>query len=318
LRYLICVASGDEARFIEARMEVDRAMGESLAAVLLIFGYAASAKLHRLVVLPLLEELTGEQRSRLPGAMAKAMAVAKDIGFTTKFQLPISYFDETEVQFPHNAAKLEVEEIRSLGELGISTQHFPLAWAASAAGLERGGASEAYFLLLRARALPEGFGERHKALTAAAAELGRFHRDMEVVDRAVEAGRNPFDDNPLKLTVEQAREVLRKEKASPAFPSRRSPGPDYSDLLDDEPCMCPACRRERAGLSPDGEDDRYIDEAEMDRSFFEAAPKDIPREILPALLEVAKEAYATGQDPTDVLARILGDLGGKKKKGKRR
>jgi len=266
----------------------------------------------------LLEELTGEQRSRLPGAMAKAIAVAKDIGFTNKFQLPITYFDETEAQFPRAAASLDIEEIRSLGELGISTDHLPLAWAASAAGLKHDGPSEAYFLLLRARALPKSLSDRYDVLMAAAAELGRFHRDMEVVDRAVEAGRNPFDDNPLKLTVEQAREVLRKEKASPAFPSPRIPGPDYSDLLDDEPCMCPACRRGRAGLSPDGEDDRYIDEAEMDRSFFEAAPKNIPREILPALLEVAKEAYATGQDPTDVLARILGDLGGKKKKGKRR
>jgi hypothetical protein len=318
LRYLICVASGDKARLFEARMEVDRAMGDSLAAVLLIFGYATSAKQQNLVVLPLVDELTDEQRSRLPGATAQAMAVVKDIGFTNKFQLPISYIDETEVQFPSAAASLDIEEIRSLGELGISTAHPVLAWSATAAGLERGGASEAYFLLLRARALPEGFGERHEALTAAAAELGRFHRDMEVVDRAVEATRNPFDGDPLSLTIQQAREVLQKEKASAAFPSRRNPGPDYSYLFDDEPCMCPACRRERAGVSPDGEDDEYIDEEEMARSFFESAPKEIPREILPALLEVAKEAYATGQDPTDMLARILGGAGGKKKKGKRR
>jgi hypothetical protein len=71
-------------------------------------------------------------------------------------------------------------------------------------------------------------------------------------------------------------------------------------------------------MSPDGEDDQYIDEDEMARSFFESAPKEIPREILPALLEVAKEAYSTGQDPTELLSRILGGAGGKKKQGKRR
>jgi hypothetical protein len=142
---------------------------------------------------------------------------------------------------------------------------------------------------------------------------------MEVVDRAVEAGRNPYDDNPLKLTLEQAREVLQKEKESPAFPSPRSPGPDYSYLLyDEEPCMCPACRGKRAGASSDEEYDRPIDEEEMERSFYAAAPSHIPKEILPALFEVAKTAYATGEDPTDVLSRILGDMGGgKRKKGKR-
>jgi hypothetical protein len=317
LRYLICVASGDRARAAEVLLEVEHALGDSVAAMLVVLGCAIAAKMDRAVALPAVGILTEEQRSGLPASMAKAIATAKEAGIASRFHVPVGYLDETEAQFSSAAASLDLEEVRALGELGISTEHFPLAWAASAAGLERGGPSEAFFLLLRAQALPHGLGDRHDVLMAAAAELGRFHRDMEVVDRAVEAGRNPFDDNPLKLTVEQAREVLQKEKESPAFPSHRSPGPDYSYLLyDDEPCMCPACRGKR-GLSPDEEDDRYIDEDEMDRSFYEAAPSDIPREILPALLEVAKEAFATGQDPTDVLARILGGMGGKKKKGKR-
>jgi tetratricopeptide (TPR) repeat protein len=322
LRYLICLASGDRTRGAEALLEVERVLGDSLGAMLLIFGCAVPAKQDRLVALPPIRILSEQQRFRLPASMAKVLAAVKEIGLASKFELPITYLNETEVQFSGAAASLDIEQIRSLGDVGVSTQHLPLAWAASAAGLKHGGPSEAYFLLMRARALPEGLSDRYDVLMAAAAELGRFHRDMEVVDRAVEAGRNPYDDNPLKLTLDQAREVLRKEKESPAFPSPRNPGPDYSYLLyDDEPCMCPACRGKRAGASPDGEDEPYIDE-EMERSFYAAAPGGIPPEILPALLEVAKEAYRTGSDPEELMEQILAGMGGKtpggkKKKGKR-
>jgi hypothetical protein len=212
-----------------------------------------------------------------------------------------------------------------LGEWGIVSKHPGLAWAASAEGLERGGRTEAYFLLLRTRALPEDLDDRYEALTAAAAELGRSHRDMEVVSQAVEAGRDFLDEDPLSLTADQAREVLRKEKASPAFPTRSSPGPDYSDLFPDDLCMCPACRGKR-GESPDPDlDDIFdldadeLDEDEMKRSFFEKAPEEIPREILPALFEVAKEAFFSGQDAEELLSRILLEgPSGKKKNARRR
>ena len=318
LRYLTCLSSGDRARAVEVLPEVERAIGENMAAMLLIMGCAVSTKLDRMVALPAVEILTEQQRSRIPASLAKVVAAVKEIGISTMFHVPVGYLQVTEVEFPGAAASLEPEEIRALGELGISTGHPRLAWAVSATGLQRGGPSEAYFLLLRARALPEDLEDRHEVLMAAAAELGRFHRDMEVVDRAVEAGRNPYADNPLKLTLEQAREVLRTEKESPAFPSPRNPGPDYSYLLyDEEPCMCPACRGKRAGA----EGEPYIDE-EMERSFYAAAPGGIPPEILPALLEVAKEAYRTGSDPEELMERIFAGMGGKnpgakKKKGKR-
>jgi hypothetical protein len=312
-------------------------LGNGLAALMFIFGCAASAKRKDLVFLPLPDTLPEQQRSHLPASMARAIALAADIGLTRNFRLPIEYFDETEAQFPRISGSLNVEQIRLLGELGIVSEHPGLAWAASAAGLDRGGRTEAFFLLLRARALPEGLDDRYQALTAAAAELGRTHRDMEVVGRAVEAGRDFFDAAPLSLTADQARDVLRKEKASPAFPSRLSPGPDYSDLFRDDFCMCPACRGKR-GQSPDPDlDDIFnraldeLDEDEMKRSFFEKAPKDIPPEILPALFEVAKESFFSGEDPMEVLSQILledaparkdppgrkNPLGRKKKKGRR-
>jgi tetratricopeptide (TPR) repeat protein len=320
LRVLICLASGDKPGSSQALLEVERVLGDGLAALLLIFGCATSAKRKDLVMLPSPDTLPERQRSHLPASMARLIALAADVGLTRNFQLPIEYFDETESQFPRSSGSLNVEQIRLLGELGIAGKHPGLAWAASAAGLDRGGPTEAYFLLLRARALPVGQDDRYAALTAAAAELGRSHRDMEVVDRAVEASRDSSQDDPLSLTADQAREVLRKEKASPAFPSSSSLGPDYSDLFPDDLCMCPACRGKRGESSdPDLDDIFNLDEDELKRTFFEAAPKDIPREILPALFEVAKGAFLSGEDPAKVLSQILlEDAPGRKKKNGRR
>lgn len=303
-------------------LEIFRAFGEALAVELLLLGCAAVAKMHGRLIPPPPDKFTQQQRAGFPASIARAVALIRDIGLASKFQLPAEYFEETEAQFPGAAGSLNVEQIRELGELGIATKHFGLAWEASAAGLDRGGAAEAYFLLLRARALPDGYADRYDALTAAAAELSRFHRDMEVIDRAVEAGRDPFDDTPFTLTLDQARDVLAKEKASPAFPSRNNPGPDYSSLFGEALCMCPGCRSERGEFSDpysfeeDGEP--IPDLEEMERSFYAAAPKDVPREMLPALFEVAKQAFFTGQEPEDLLSEIFASTGGRKKKGKRR
>jgi hypothetical protein len=326
LQVLICLASGDQQGAGRALLEVERALGDDLAALILLCGCAASAKRTDLVRLPLPARLPEHQKSHLPALMARAIALAADVGLSRNFQLPLEYFDATEAQFPRIAGSLNVEQIRVLGELGITTHHPVLAWAASAAGLDRGGPTEAYFLLLRARALPDGLGDRYAVLTAAAAELGRSYRDLEVVSQAVEAGRDLFGENPLSLTGDQARDVLRKEKMKPAFPSRRAPGPDYSDLFPGDLCMCPACRAKRGQPSGRELDDPFegldeeLDEDAMKRFFFERAPRDIPREILPALFEVAKEAFVRGGDPTEILSQILLEdaPSRKKKKGRRR
>ena len=326
LQVLICLASGDQSGASEALLEAERALGDRLTAFIFVVGCAASAKRRDLFSLPSPDMLPEPQRSGLPASMARAIALAADVGLSRNFQLPLAYFDETKAQFPRIAGSLNVEQIRVLGELGITTHHPVLAWAASAAGLDRGGPTEAYFLLLRARALRDSRGDRFEALTAAAAELGRSHRDLEVVSQAVEAGRDLAGEDPLSLTLDQARGVLRKERASPAFPSRSAPGPDYSDLFPDRLCMCPACRANRGqyfDTDPDGPFgglDRELDEDEMKRAFLEGAPQDIPGEILPALFDVAKQAFSRGQDPTEILAQILlqNPSGRKKKKGGRK
>src|SRR5206468_1414744 len=92
-------------------------------------------------------------------------------------------------------------------------------------------AGPARFLLLRARSLPAWQRDRRAVCAAAAAELARSERDTEVVDRAVEMARGVFGPEPLRLTPDQAGEVLRKETAASRFPKGNSRGPDYSNLM---------------------------------------------------------------------------------------
>jgi len=322
LRHLVFVGTGHESVAEEGRLEAETLLEGSLAAGLLISGIAAVSKRFELVKLSPAEALTHQQRTLIPKSMARVMAIADDLDIA-KFQLPSSYIAETEEQFPGARDSLDVQQIALLGELGVACERPKLAWAASGAGLERGGPTEARFLLLRAQALPPGHGPRYVALAAAAAELGRFHRDMDVVDQALRIARHPFQDRPISLTIDQAREVVRRELASPAFPDTRNPGPSYSDLFPQLLCQCPGCRRNRGetvGLfDEEDEDDFDMSDEEMEDILDEGIPEGMPPELARAFLDIMKESAITGQRPEEIMARILGggpggrpDGGGKK------
>ena len=325
LRHLIAVGSGDKEGAAAALNEVETVLGGSLAAGFLVFGIASISKRLDSAHLPRVEALSRQERTAIPRSLARVMMLTKDLGMT-KIGLPDSYFAETEAQFPGVSDTLDVQQIRMLGELGMATEHPKLAWAASGAGLQRsapGEAGEAHFLLLRARAIPSGYGPRYLALAAAAAEFGRFHREMDVVNQAVRIVRNPLGGESISLTLDQAREVVRKELASPGFPSPSSPGPDYTDLLPEELCQCPNCRRQR-GESPglfDDEgilDDDEFDEAQMRKAFDAKVPEDMPPDIAGMLFEVMKEGFLSGESPDEIMTRILGKRGGKQKKGRKK
>ena len=323
--HLAALVSGDESKAAQTLLEVEGLLENKLAAKLLVFGIASvSSKVANLVQLPWTTGLSQEEKKSIPKSVAKVMAITKDLGIV-KFKLPLAYFDEAETHFSSVSNTLDIGEIRFLGDLGISTDHTKLAWEASGAGLERGGPDEAYFLLLRANAMPEQDGDRHLAVAAAAAELGRFHRQTDIVDRAVRIIRNPYGGESISITLEQAREVIRKELASPLFPSRFSAEPDYSELLPDQLCVCPNCRRKRGEaydpLDDDLDDDPFddeLDEAQMKKMFDQKVSPDIPPELAGDLFKIMKDSFLSGESPDKILDRYLGGGGNKKKSRKKR
>jgi hypothetical protein len=328
LRHVIRLVSGKTAEAMETRAEVERLLPGGTAAAMLIFGVAGIAKQLHAFPLPGIKSLSQRERAEIPVNLARVMAIAKDFGIA-KFALPAAFFDEAETQFPGVRTSLNVEQLGLMGELGMATGHSRLAWAASGEGLSRGGPSEAGFLLLRSRALGPQQNERSLAIAAAAAALGRFHRDAGVVDKAVEILRNPYGGDSISFTLEQAREVVRRELDSPAFPSLFRPGPDYRDLMPENTCQCEDCKRRRGeevGLFDDDDEDDFEDggfeeggefsEAEMERVFNERAPKGMAPDVKKILFQIMRESFLAGESPEKGMDRFLG--GGKRKKGRRK
>jgi tetratricopeptide (TPR) repeat protein len=325
LRSLILKESGDTAGAEKAHLEAARLLGGDLAARFVVFAIATVSK--RFAAVPLLpvKVLGKAERAEVPAALAKMVMVCEDLGIE-EYGLPFGYIAEAEIQFPRIAGSLDVEQLRALGNIAVAADHTKLAWAASTEGLKRGGPLEAHFMLLRARAMPARHGQRYVAVAAAAAELGRFHGNSDVVGKAIEIVRNPLGGDSISLTLEQARDVVRKEMGSPAFPRGAGRDPDYSDLMPRrEPCQCPECRAARGeipGPFDDDDDDDFDDfpEAELESIFNEGIPDGVPPELSKALFSVLKEALVTGESPEKIMARIMGGRSGrgKQKKGRRK
>jgi hypothetical protein len=329
LSYVIGHSRNDIAAMTEARAESTRLLGSDIAGGMLASGIAVAAKC-RPIELPKAKELAAEELLGLPVSMAKVVAVAKDLGIV-KFTVPFEYIAEAAKQFPRVGDSLDIGQLRSLAETAVSADLFQFAYAISGEGLKRGGPTEARFLVLRARCLPKQNGNRHAVCAAAAAELARPHRDLETVGEAVDLARGVFGPESLSLTLDQAAEVVRKEIAASAYPAGSSRGPDYSELLPDDLCDCPKCRRAR-GEMPDpffGDDDddeeEELDEEEFNDIFNATMPQDMPPELAQMMSQVMREAFISGMSPDEVLQElkkiersVVGGSRGPGKKGKRK
>jgi len=316
LRYMTDKVRGDDDRAASHRAEVERVLASKAGAALLIFQVAEACKRGDWGRPPSIGTFGKPERVGLPDTVARVMELAKD--FRIPRFIPVDWLTETGAQFARSSQSLTVAQLETLAEVDLCAEKSELAYAVSGAGLERGGPTEATFLLLRARALP--YNERRAVCAAAAAQLARDQRQMDIVDKAVEllAG-SPFD--ALKVTKEQAATVVRKEKAERAFPTVYRPGPDYSDLLEPLACDCPDCRRARGEGSDASED--FDEEKDLDiESLLDSMPlpPGMPPEIGKMMLAEALAGIARGESVDSVMSRLFGSRpgsGAKRKKGRR-
>jgi hypothetical protein len=253
--------------------------------------------------------------------LARVIALAKLARL--KLDIPWNWIVETAKQFKKSHPSLTADELCGLGEAGLFAGHFELAYAVSAAGLGRGGSSEAEFLLLRAKALPDHDFVRRGVCAATAAELARRERNVELIEDAIEFLRDELATDGPSITLEQAAEVLRKEKAEPAFPKGAKRGPDYTAFGPSGLCPCPKCRRARGEFVDAFEDTDFEDDEDddlfEDRGGLELPPG-MPLELARMLYEEAESAIQRGESLDQLFARLMGSgrPPGGKKKGKRK
>jgi hypothetical protein len=323
LRYMASAVSGNRDQAAVHRAEVERRMESSAGASMLIAVAAAGCRRSALEKMGSPQKLSPAERATLPAAVAGVSEIARDIQVSPA--IPWNWVVETAKQFSNKSHLLETGQLHALGETALSVGHFELAYAASTAGLERGTSTEAGFLLLRARSLPERQFVRRAVCAATAAELARQRRDMALVEEAVEFLRNVLATDGPPVTLDQTVEVLQKEKAEPRFPKGKSRGPDYRSMAPAEPCPCPECRRARGeyvdpdeDFDEDDEGDPFIDEDEIDEIIdgFEI-PKEMPPEIARMLLNEMKEAMRRGESPDLFFARLFAGRGPQMKSRKK-
>jgi hypothetical protein len=192
------------------------------------------------------EKALARQTDSLASAIARACALGDDVGVA--FSIPPAWESRILQELSKKPDKLEVRQLLALGEAALRRNRRELAYAASAAGLDKGGDTEGRFVLMRARALPGGDVQRRGDCLAAAAELGRRHRDMDLVDEAVDlqrggSGRPSFFDWVVSMhepdssmSTARLNQVLKREKRSRKFPvSKWAPEYDsFGEAVDEE------------------------------------------------------------------------------------
>jgi hypothetical protein len=304
LRFVIGTLRGDTAGAGAARAEVERLLESRMTAKLLIFGVATAAKQHSLERLEPPGALMPAERAAIPACLARVVALSQDLN-SLGMQVPCTYIDEAAKQLPGIGGSLDASQLRVLADAGLSAQHLDLAYTASAAGLERGGPTEARFLLLRARALPQQQAQRRALCAAAVVQFARRHRDAQLLEEAVELLRGPLQSADLALTPEEAAEVLRKEKAEPKFFARSGRGPDYRAILKEKLCDCPECRRARGEVVEPFEDSG--DDMDLDEIFDEMPiPEDMPADVAKMFFEETRRAVNRGESLDSLLGRLFG------------
>ena len=307
LRYLIALARGNSLQAAASFDEIERILGSKVAAELLIFGSASAAKNAFQPPIRMPRVLSDSQRADIPAAVARCIALVRDLN-AMSLGLPSDHLDEAAVQVSSNGAALSTDQLEYLAQGGVNANHGQLAYAATAAGLERGGPTEAKFLLLRAKGLPDRQFQRRAACTAAALELARKQQDMVLVGEAVQS-LHRFAPPDFSVTPDQAAEVLKKEKAEKEYPKPNISGPDYSELFRKlDRCQCAECRRGR-GEDVEEEFDFEETDAMIDEMINEIKiPKGMPPELAKALLAAAVRADKKGMPIDDIMKGALGNL----------
>ena len=154
LKVVMSGVRGDSEQAAASRRDVERLLGSGAAAALLVLA-VASASRQRAIGQQGIDERPGGERGSLPGAVARVAALATDMHL--KLEIPASWMVEVAKQFPASRQTLDAAQLRTLGDSAVRAGHGVLAYKISTAGLERDGASEAGFLLLRARSVTEQY-----------------------------------------------------------------------------------------------------------------------------------------------------------------
>lgn len=225
---------------------------------------------------------SGISGEKIAEAVARACALAEDLGL--KFVIPSEWHEKILDELRERRLEMGARQLCLLAEAALRAGCRELVFAASGAGLTKGGATEARFLLLRGQALPGWEFSRRDQCFVAAAELARRQRDMDLAEEAVELlrscsiGAARREPDSFSMSSGEVQETLERERKASKFPvlSPERLAPDFRS----------------GGWDEEIEEIEEENEEEDDDSF---EPMGF-RELTKLILELAKR-FARPRDP---------------------
>ena len=321
LRYACAMIEGNLSEHLGLKNDLIGRTGSSACAILILEGVCRICGLPAKASTPSSEEGDPLKGHDLAAAVARGCSLGDDMGL--HFTIPPAYEAKIGEFLVTNGASLDASMIRVIAEAALRNNNTGLAYAASGAGLLKGGADCARFLLLRARSLPYWERDRKNKCIGAAIELGRRNRDMDVLNDAIELRNNGSGSTGFfsirgagkwDMDPEEVNGVLRQEKEAPEYPVRPV-GSEIEDLDECRQCNVEDCPNRKAPYMPeyddwdgdDWDDDEYsgdLFDDEMDDLMDPASG--IPPQALLLLQEMMlKHGGKDGElpDPEELLRK---------------
>jgi hypothetical protein len=217
-----------------------------------------------------LATLTKDTNSSMAASVARVWMLCADIG------MHIALSGDWKTTLPKEVAQknccLNTAELLAIGELATVAKQYELAFAVSAKGLAS-GEQQAKFMLLRAESLPTSEFDRRQDCFAAALELARRQRNMELAASIIDTIRRyggfyAMNADEMRLTDDELAQILKHEQEYDKYGKNAWLG-RYKGIVKKRaiaPCDCPACRRQRGEL-PENKNKKQ--DAESEKYLFE-------------------------------------------------
>ena len=282
LQIVCALIDGEKSKLIRLNRELIILLEHPVAANVIIQGLLSDCKLSDTqtdLSLNVEESISGDN---LVAAIARGCKIADDMGIAAS--IPPQYEKKLRDFFTAQNSSLDPANIRIIAETALRSDDLELAYAATGAGLMQPADATARLLLLRARSMPIWEVDRQSDCIAAAIELARRARDMDLIDEAVELHRvgkrglfgfsffgNTVDEGNFSLEAEELDAILRAEKEAREYPSMM-PG-DFDDFDEDDASKCRYCDAKNcpnrdAPYLPDVLDSEAFDDDDDDINEF--------------------------------------------------
>ena len=303
LEWVCALIDGNMPKVQGLRDELVEIMGSQLSAVMILWELLKACGLPANASGVAYAPLEGLDIDDLPSPVGRACLLGEDVGFP--IAIPPFHVEELEDAFALGTPALDASAMRAVGKAALRDDCPELAHAVSIAGLLKGGAAVAGFLLLRARSLP--FREQIRKIKCinAVISLAQRERDMDLIAEAIELRRKTdgaaylshfpgrYVGPDFSTDPEALANFLEKEKADREYPYDDDGYDDDEDFSAHECRSCDKknCRDRKSEYMPDFDDDEWDDDDEdllddlLDDLLLDL-PSDIPPEAVPLILEM--------------------------------